>query len=128
MEKGGSVTGRKKTFAERMKSREAQRFLVIVTFLFAPLLLLIVFTYLPFMRMVQFSFYNMKYIGPKKFVGLANYVDVFHRTEIFRALLVSVYYMGGAVVQLVLALFFATLMVFKVRESPCLRRPCSFPT
>ena len=56
MEKGGSVTGRKKTFAERMKSREAQQFLVIVTFLFAPLLLLIVFTYLPFMRMVQFSF------------------------------------------------------------------------
>ena len=39
----------------------------------------------------------MKYIGPKKFVGLANYMDVFHRTEIFRALLVSVYYMGGAV-------------------------------
>ena len=61
MDGGRSVVTGKKTFAEKMKSREAQQFFVIVTFLFAPLLLLIVFTYLPFMRMVQFSFYNMKY-------------------------------------------------------------------
>ena len=61
MDRGGSAVVRKKTFAEKIKSREVQQFLVIVTFLFAPLLLLIVFTYLPFMRMVQFSFYNMKY-------------------------------------------------------------------
>ena len=69
----------------------------------------------------------MKYIGPRKFVGLANYVDVFHRTEIFRALLVSVYYMGGAVVQLVLALFFATLMVFKVKGESVFKAALFFP-
>ena len=127
MERGRNTVAGKKTFAEKMKSRKAQQFFVIVTFLFAPLLLLIVFTYLPFMRMVQFSFYNMKYIGPRKFVGLANYVDVFHRTEIFRALLVSVYYMGGAVVQLVLALFFATLMVFKVKGESVFKAALFFP-
>ncbi len=91
--------------------------LVIITFLFAPLLLLVVFTYLPFMKMVQFSFYNMKYIGPKKFVGLDNYIDVFNRPEIFRALLVSVYYMGGAVVQLGLALFFALTFTVSAGKS-----------
>ena len=44
MGKGGGAVATKKTFAEKMKSREAQQFFVIVTFLFAPLLLLIVFT------------------------------------------------------------------------------------
>ncbi len=106
-----------KTFGEKFKSRKVQQMLVIITFLFAPLLLLVVFTYLPFMKMVQFSFYNMKYIGPKKFVGLDNYIDVFNRPEIFRALLVSVYYMGGAVVQLGLALFFALTFTVSAGKS-----------
>ncbi|MCX4306413.1 MAG: sugar ABC transporter permease [Acetatifactor sp.] len=77
--------------------------------MFVPLLLLLMFTYIPFGKMVQFSFYNMKYIGKRNFVGLKNYVEVFNRPEIFKSLFVSVYYMGGAVLQLALALFFATL-------------------
>lgn len=66
MDNGGSFIVREKTFAEKMRSRKVQRFLVIVTFLFAPLLLLIVFTYLPFMKMVQFSFYNYEVYRPQK--------------------------------------------------------------
>ncbi len=127
MGKSAGAAAGEKTLAEKLKSRKVQQMLVIVTFLFAPLLLLIVFTYLPFMKMVQFSFYNMKYIGPRKFVGLANYADVFHRPEIFRALLVSVYYMGGAVVQLGLALFFATMMVFKVKGESVFKAAMFFP-
>ena len=116
-----------KTFGEWFRSRKVQRFLVIFTFMFVPLLLLLMFTYIPFGKMVQFSFYNMKYIGPKKFVGLDNYIDVFNRPEIFRALLVSVYYMGGAVVQLGLALFFATMMVFKVKGESVFKAAMFFP-
>ena len=127
MGKSAGAAVSQKTFGEKFKSRKVQQMLVIITFLFAPLLLLVVFTYLPFMKMVQFSFYNMKYIGPKKFVGLDNYIDVFHRPEIFRALLVSVYYMGGAVVQLGLALFFATMMVFKVKGESVFKAAMFFP-
>ena len=127
MGKSAGAAAGEKTLAEKLKSRKVQQMLVIVTFLFAPLLLLIVFTYLPFMKMVQFSFYNMKYIGPQKFVGLANNADVLHRPEIFRALLVSVYYMGGAVVQLGLALFFATMMVFKVKGESVFKAAMFFP-
>lgn len=36
-----------------------QRVIVILTFLFVPLLLLIMFTYLPFFKMVELSFYDM---------------------------------------------------------------------
>ncbi len=95
--------------------------------MFVPLLLLLVFTYIPFAKMVQFSFYDMKYIGTRTFVGLKNYVDVFKRSDIFGSLFVSVYYMGGAVVQLALALFFATMMVFKVKGESVFKAAMFFP-
>lgn len=117
----------KRTFMQKLKGREGQKWLVIATFLFVPLLLLFVFTYLPFFKMVEFSFFKMKYLGPRKFVGWDNYIDVFQRSECFKSLLVSVYYMAGAVVQLALALFFASLMVFKVRGSAFFKGAMFFP-
>ena len=77
-----------------------QKVVVTLTFLFVPLFLLILFTYLPFFKMVQFSFYDMKYIGERKFVGLENYIDVFTRDDCFNVLKLSLYYMVGSVVQL----------------------------
>lgn len=118
---------RRKTPLEWLKSGKGQRFLVITTFMFLPLLLLFVFTYLPFFKMVQFSFYDMKYTGPRKYVGLQNYIDVFKRSDCFKSLIVSVYYMGGAVVQLALALFFATLLSFKTKFSAFFKGAMFFP-
>ena len=80
-----------------------------------PLFLLILFTYYPFLEMIRYSFYNMKYIGPRKFVGFRNYVQVFTRPDIIRTLLLSLYYMVGSVVQVALALYFATIFCFKVK-------------
>lgn len=120
--------GTGKSFSEWFGSRKVQKFLVIFTFMFVPLLLLLVFTYIPFGKMVQFSFYNMKYTSVKRtFVGLRNYIEVFNRPEIFKSLLVSVYYMGGAIVQLALALFFATMMVFKVKGEGIFKAAMFFP-
>lgn len=102
---------------ENVKSRAKEKWLVIAVFMFVPLLLLIVFTYVPFFKMVEFSLYKMKYIGPRTFVGLKNYAEVFSRGECFRSLFVSVYYMAGAIVQLGLALFLATMLVFKTKGS-----------
>ena len=77
--------------------------------------------------MIQFSFYNMKYIGKRTFVGWKNYIEVFNRPEIFKSLLVSVYYMLGGFVQLALALFFATMMVFKVKGESVFKAAMFFP-
>lgn len=85
------------------------------------------FTYIPFGKMIQFSFYNMKYIGKRTFVGWKNYIEVFNRPEIFKSLLVSVYYMLGGFVQLALALFFATMMVFKVKGESVFKAAMFFP-
>ncbi len=78
------------------RSRKGQRSIIIVAFMFLPLLLLFTFTYLPFGEMFRFSFYRMKYIGPKKFVGWDNYIQVFKRDDCFGALKLSLYYIGGA--------------------------------
>lgn len=117
----------KSPFMQWLGSGKIQKRLVIITFLFIPLLLLLVFTYIPFASMIQFSFYDMKYLGDRSFVGLANYKEVFSRTEIFGSLLVSLYYMGGGVVQLGLALFFATMMVFKVKGESFFKATLFFP-
>lgn len=117
----------KKTIDEIFRSRKVQRYLVIFTFLFVPLLLLLVFTYIPFGKMVEFSFYNRKYVPGGTFVGWKNYIEVFHRKEIFQALLVSIYYMVGAVIQLSLALFFATMLVFKVKGEAVFKAAIFFP-
>lgn len=122
-----AVPKKKRGFMELMKRREGQRGLVIFLFMFIPLLLLLTFTYIPFAKMIQFSFYDMKYIGERTFVGIQNYIDVFQRDDIFGSLFVSLYYMGGAVIQLALALFFASLMVFKVRGSSFFKGAMFFP-
>ncbi len=118
---------KRRTPRQWLKSRAGQKCVVIVTFMFVPVLLLLVFTYIPFAKMIQFSFYDMKYIGTRTFVGLDNYISVFQRDDIFGSLSVSLYYMGGAVVQLALALFFATMMVFGVKGSSIYKAAMFFP-
>lgn len=98
-----------------MNKRKWKQAQVILTFLIIPVGLLILFTYYPFGKMVQFSFYNMKYIGPRKFVGFRNYIQIFKREDILRTLLLSLYYMVGAVVQVFAALYLATIFCFKVK-------------
>ena len=111
-----------------LKRGQWQKPLVIVTFMFIPLLLLLTFTYLPFFKMVQFSLYDMKYIGARKFVGLENYVQVFKRDDCFRALYLSIYYMIGSVVQLSAALFFASLLSFKTKGGAFFKGAMFFPS
>ena len=81
---------------------------ITLAFITLPYFLLFTLTYLPFGEMVTYTFYKMKYIGERTFVGLKNYKDLFTRDSIFNSLKLSLYYMG-AVVQLVLALLLATL-------------------
>ena len=122
-----ATTAQKKSFGEWFRSRKVQKRLLIGTFMIVPLLLLLTFTYIPFAKMVQFSFYDMKYLGPRTWVGIQNYVDVFKRPDIFGSLFISVYYMVGAVIQLALALFFATLFVFKVKGESFFKATMFFP-
>ncbi len=112
---------------KRSMNRKTQKTLVIIVFLLVPVFLLLLFTYIPFAKMIQFSFYNMKYIGKRTFVGLANYKQVFRNKELFGSLFVSLYYMAGGVVQLALSLLFATMFVFKVKGEGIWKACMFFP-
>lgn len=110
-----SKEGKFKQFIKWLQSGKVNKRLVIITFMLVPMTLLIVFTYLPFAKMVQFSFFDMKYIGNREFVGIENYLEVFSREECFQALKLSLYYMAASFVQLALALWFASVLSFKTK-------------
>lgn len=118
---------KKKTLRQWFKSRGGQQAVVVLAFSIIPLLLLFVFTYLPFGEMVKYSFYKMKYIGPREFVGWDNYASIFTRKDIVGALKLSLYYMLGAVIQIMLALYLATILSMKVKGGNIFKGFMFFP-
>ena len=112
---------------QKRKKVNTQKILLIVTFSVVPLFLLILFTYVPFIKMIQFSFYNMSYTKNRGYVGFDNYAKIFTKDEYVGAMLLSLYYMAGAVVQLSLALFFATLLTSGIRGGGIFKGIMFFP-
>ncbi len=85
-------------------------------FLLVPLLLLLVLTYIPVVNMFWYSLTSWDGVSPDRpFVGAKNYTNLFTRPELFQVFYVSLYYLGASVIQMVLALYFATILSFKVR-------------
>ena len=77
--------------------------------------------------MASFSFFKMKYVGAREFVGLQNYKDLFTRKDIFGTLKISLYYMGGSLIQLALALLLATILSFKMKGGNFFKGVLFFP-
>lgn len=85
-------------------------------FLAVPLALLITFTYVPVANMISDSFTDWDGVSPdKNFVGSKNYVELFTRPELFQVFFVSLYYLVASVVQISLALYFATVLSFNLK-------------
>lgn len=85
-------------------------------FLLAPLALLIVFTYAPIVNMVAYSFTDWDGVSPElRWTGTENYAELFTRPELFEVFWVSGYYLAASVIQIVAALYFATILSFNLR-------------
>lgn len=85
-------------------------------FLLVPLALLALLTYVPVANMIWYSFTSWDGLDKTKdLVGLDNYLKIFTKPEIFHVFIVSLYYMGASVIQMVLALYFATVLSFRTR-------------
>ncbi|MFE9681256.1 carbohydrate ABC transporter permease [Streptomyces sp. NPDC006285] len=85
-------------------------------FLAAPLALLLTFTYVPVANMVAYSFTDWDGVSPELgYTGAGNYVELFTRPELFEVFFVSGYYLAASAVQIVVALYFATVLSFDVR-------------
>ncbi|MDC7120905.1 sugar ABC transporter permease [Cellulomonas fimi] len=85
-------------------------------FLLVPVGLLLLLTYVPVLNMFWYSVTDWDGLDKtKNFVGLENFVDVFTEPANVRVFVVSLYYVVGSFVQMALALYFATILSFKVR-------------
>lgn len=104
-----------------------QQKLVIFTFLFFPVLLLLIFGFLPILNMFFYSFLQWDGIGEKKFIGIQNYLELFSRPENLRVFGVSIYYFIGSLIQLALALLFAVILSTKLRGSNFFKGVLFFP-
>ncbi|MGW1835136.1 carbohydrate ABC transporter permease [Streptomyces sp. BBFR2] len=85
-------------------------------FLAVPLILLVTFTYVPVGNIIYYSFTDWDGVSPdRNFTGFDNYRQFFTRPELFRVFFVSFFYLAASAVQIVVALYFATVLSFDLR-------------
>ncbi|MFF5565720.1 carbohydrate ABC transporter permease [Streptomyces sp. NPDC012623] len=97
-------------------------------FLLIPLALLMVFTYAPVVNMIAYSFTDWDGVSPDlKVTGVHNYADIFTRPELFQVFFVSGYYLAASVVQIAVALYFATVLSFHIRFRDFFKGVLFFP-
>ncbi|WP_046214458.1 carbohydrate ABC transporter permease [Paenibacillus wulumuqiensis] len=105
-----------------------QRKIIIAAFSAIPMLLLIVFSYLPVFNMFKYSFTDWNgYSKHMDYVGLENYTRIFSEPEYFAVFKVSLYYFFATFVQMGLALYFATILSFNTRFKNFFKGVLFFP-
>ncbi|MDR1971317.1 MAG: sugar ABC transporter permease [Treponema sp.] len=119
---------RSKSLLRWLKTYTGQKYFTTCLFLLAPVLLLVLFTAIPALNMVSYSFQERDQFGLNaRWVGLDNYKAVFTQSDILMPLMTSVYYMAGAVVQIVVALLIANILCTKIRWANFFKGVIFFP-
>jgi raffinose/stachyose/melibiose transport system permease protein len=117
-----------KSFSSSSFTYKRQKVLISILFLAVPVALLLIFTYLPAINMVLYSFTKWDGFGAiDEYIGLQNYIDIFTKPEYFSVFGVSFYYFAGSIVQIALALYFATIISFNVRFKNLFKGILFFP-
>lgn len=107
---------------------KSQRKIIIISFLLIPIALLVTFSYLPMVRMFYYSLFKWNGFSKRKeFIGLLNYITIFTKPEYFSVFKVSVYYFFASFVQMGLALYFATILSFRIRGKNFFKGVLFFP-
>lgn len=120
---------KKNALVEFFSRRTVQKWVIVILFLIIPIALLVVFTYLPLFDMVGYSFFKWNGTSKQKtWIGLNNYIEVFTRPEYLKVLKTSIYYFIGSIVQIILALFFATILNYKIKGRNFFKGVIFFPS
>lgn len=97
-------------------SKEWEKRILVFSFTIIPVLLLLVFSYYPLIKMIQYSLTDWNgYSQNSNFVGLDNYKTVLTNPNYFSVFKTSFYYFIATFFQLGIALLFATILSFKVK-------------
>lgn len=115
MNKQGELT-MNKTVKKSRFSQKTEKRILIFTFTIIPVLLLLLLSYYPLVKMFQYSLTEWNGYSPdSKFVGLDNYKTVLTNPKYFTVFKTSLYYFFATFLQLGVALLFATILSFKVK-------------
>ena len=97
-------------------SKEWEKRILVFSFTIIPVLLLLVFSYYPLIKMIQYSLTDWNgYSQNSNFVGLDNYKTVLTNPNYFSVFKTSLFYFIATFFQLGIALLFATILSFKVK-------------
>ncbi|VUX15738.1 Lactose transport system permease protein LacF [Streptococcus pasteurianus] len=97
-------------------SKEWEKRILVFSFTIIRVLLLLVFSYYPLIKMIQYSLTDWNgYSQNSNFVGLDNYKTVLTNPNYFSVFKTSLYYFIATFFQLGIALLFATILSFKVK-------------
>jgi multiple sugar transport system permease protein len=114
--------------APRRPARPPGRWFTPWLFLLVPLVFLAVFSYVPVVNLAAYSATDWDGLSPHRtFVGLDNYLEIFTRPALFKVFLVSLYYFGASFIQIGLALYFATVLSFRVKLAKLWKGILFFP-
>jgi multiple sugar transport system permease protein len=106
-----------------------QKIAIAVVFLFVPVLLLLVFTYLPAVSMVKYSFTDWDGVSKvKNFIGLDNYKTIFSDFSYFKPMTVSIYYFIASFIQIGIALAVSYLVSFETKLANLFKGIYFFPS
>ncbi len=119
---------KRRGFFAWIRSYDGKKFVTTILFLLIPLLLLIVFTYIPATNMIRYSFEERDPYGRSvQFIGLDNYETIFTNPDYFLTLRNSLYYLAGSLIQISLALYFATVLCTNIRFKNFFKGVMFFP-
>ena len=102
---------------------------IIFLFLFFPILLLFLFGFLPIIEIVIYSFTSWNGISKtKEFIGFDNYIRVLTDKAYLQVFKNSLYYFLSGMLQIIIAMFFAIMLSFKVKFKSFFKASFVFPT
>lgn len=111
-----------------LRKLSLQRRLTVCSFLAIPLVLLIVFTYLPLADMIRYSFYQWNGYSQPKWIGLENYKTIITKPQYFSVFQTSFFYLIGSLIQIAVALYFATLFFYRLKFKNFFKGTLFFPS
>ena len=120
--------GKNISFRQWLRTYEGQKLYVSILFLIIPLALLLLFTFLPAVNMIGYSFQERDQFGvDPKFVGFDNYRKIFSDPDYFITFKNSLYYLAGSFVQQIIALLVASILCSKIRAKGFFKGVLFFP-
>lgn len=119
----------KKKFNFSSLPYKKQKIIISIVFLFVPVLLLVVLTYLPAIAMAGYSFTDWDGVNKtKNFIGLKNYRTILSDIKYFQPMFVSIYYFIASFLQIGLAVIISYLVSFGCRASNLFKGVYFFPS